>query len=125
MSRRWATGWVLVAAGAVAGVAVKAAVERAAAPAARAAAAVEPPLEFGPEEVVRVEPGSLGGRIEFSGPLVAPDTAVVRARAAVESSKAATPSEDSTPGKSTLWRPGRSNFPTNISVLNMQLSDFA
>jgi LysR family transcriptional regulator, benzoate and cis,cis-muconate-responsive activator of ben and cat genes len=60
--------------------------------------------------------------------VVTMDLALVHAPrlpAAVESSKAATPSEVSTPGKSTTWRPGRSNFPTNISVLNMQLSDFA
>ncbi len=40
------------------------------------------PLEFAPREVVQPALARLPGRVEFSGPLVAPQTAVVRARAA-------------------------------------------
>jgi RND family efflux transporter MFP subunit len=39
-------------------------------------------LEFQPHEVVRPQRAALPALIEFSGPLVAPDTAVVRAKAA-------------------------------------------
>jgi len=39
-------------------------------------------LEFQPREVVRPQWAAMPGLIEFSGPLVAPDTAVVRAKAA-------------------------------------------
>jgi len=39
------------------------------------------PLAFEPREVVRPLRASMPGRVEFSGPLVAPATAVVRARA--------------------------------------------
>jgi membrane fusion protein, multidrug efflux system len=51
-------------------------------PAAQAAASAVPTLEFGPHEVVQPRLARLARRIEFSGPLVAPDTAVVRAKAA-------------------------------------------
>ena len=40
------------------------------------------PLEFVPSEVVRPALASMPGVIEFSGPLVAPDTVVVRSKAA-------------------------------------------
>jgi len=40
------------------------------------------PLEFAPREVVQPALARLPGKVEFSGPLVAPQTAVVRARAA-------------------------------------------
>ncbi|MCC7285808.1 MAG: efflux RND transporter periplasmic adaptor subunit [Burkholderiaceae bacterium] len=39
-------------------------------------------LEFEPREVVRPQWAAMPGLIEFSGPLVAPDTAIVRAKAA-------------------------------------------
>jgi membrane fusion protein (multidrug efflux system) len=42
----------------------------------------EVPLEFAPREVVQPSLARLPGSVEFSGPLVAPQTAVVRARAA-------------------------------------------
>ena len=42
----------------------------------------KPPLEFAPQEVVRPVLTPMEERIEFSGPLVAPGTAVVRAKAA-------------------------------------------
>jgi membrane fusion protein (multidrug efflux system) len=51
-----------------------------AAPAATPAAAAAP-LEFMTQEVVRPGPAVLARTVEFSGPLVAPSTAVVRARA--------------------------------------------
>jgi membrane fusion protein (multidrug efflux system) len=41
----------------------------------------DPPLEFAPREVVQPVFAQLPGRVEFSGPLVAPRTAVVRAKA--------------------------------------------
>lgn len=40
------------------------------------------PLEFTAGEVVRPQPMAMSDRVEFSGPLVAPGTAVVRAKAA-------------------------------------------
>ncbi|MBL8314608.1 MAG: efflux RND transporter periplasmic adaptor subunit [Rubrivivax sp.] len=42
----------------------------------------EVPLEFAPREVVQPALARLPGSVEFSGPLVAPQTAVVRSRAA-------------------------------------------
>lgn len=39
-------------------------------------------LSFAPREVVRPQQGPMPGRIEFSGPLVAPGTAVLKAKAA-------------------------------------------
>jgi len=45
------------------------------------AAASAPPLEFRANEVVQPQRASLPERIEFSGPLVAPNTAVLRSRA--------------------------------------------
>ena len=42
----------------------------------------EVPLEFAPREVVQPSLARLPGSLEFSGPLVAPQTAVVRSRAA-------------------------------------------
>lgn len=41
-----------------------------------------PPLEFTPREVAQPQRARLPARLEFSGPLVAPQTAVVRAKAA-------------------------------------------
>ena len=41
----------------------------------------KPPLEFQASEVVRPTPASMPGVIEFSGPLVAPNTVIVRAKA--------------------------------------------
>jgi RND family efflux transporter MFP subunit len=41
-----------------------------------------PPLEFAPREVVQPQWARLPARLEFSGPLVAPQTAIVRAKAA-------------------------------------------
>ncbi|MBI5257031.1 MAG: efflux RND transporter periplasmic adaptor subunit [Burkholderiales bacterium] len=46
------------------------------------AAASAPPLEFRPAEVVQPVLASMPKTIEFSGPLVAPGTAIVRAKAA-------------------------------------------
>ena len=43
---------------------------------------VPPALEFTPAEVTQPQPARLSARLEFSGPLVAPQTAVVRAKAA-------------------------------------------
>jgi len=45
-------------------------------------AASAPPLEFRPNEVVQPVLASMPRTIEFSGPLVAPNTAVIRAKAA-------------------------------------------
>lgn len=56
------------------------ATSRQAAPAPKKEAA-KPPLEFQASEVVRPMPASMPGVIEFSGPLVAPNTVVVRAKA--------------------------------------------
>lgn len=42
----------------------------------------EPPLEFAPREVVQPALARLPGVVEFSGPLVAPQTAMLRAKAA-------------------------------------------
>ncbi|HSW05503.1 efflux RND transporter periplasmic adaptor subunit [Aquabacterium sp.] len=47
-----------------------------------AGAASAPPLEFRPTEVVQPALATMPRTIEFSGPLVAPNTAVVRAKAA-------------------------------------------
>jgi len=47
-----------------------------------ATAGTEAPLEFRADEVVRPVPGSLPVALRFSGPLVAPRTATVRAKAA-------------------------------------------
>lgn len=47
-----------------------------------AGAASAPPLEFRPTEVVQPTMATMPKTIEFSGPLVAPNTAVVRAKAA-------------------------------------------
>jgi membrane fusion protein, multidrug efflux system len=47
-----------------------------------AAAASAPPLEFRAQEIVRPARVALPQLIEFSGPLVAPNTAIVRAKAA-------------------------------------------
>lgn len=41
-----------------------------------------PPLEFTPREVAQPQLARLAARLEFSGPLVAPQTAIVRAKAA-------------------------------------------
>jgi RND family efflux transporter MFP subunit len=56
----------------------------AAKPAAQAGTGLKdtPALEFAPAEVTRPQPARLPLRLEFSGPLVAPQTAVVRAKAA-------------------------------------------
>ncbi|EHR69737.1 RND family efflux transporter, MFP subunit [Burkholderiales bacterium JOSHI_001] len=51
-------------------------------PPAQAAASAVPTLEFSPHEVVQPTLTRLARRVAFSGPLVAPDTAVVRAKAA-------------------------------------------
>lgn len=82
MRRRW-----LAALGAVVAVAGlgAAAVQRAITNAAKDKAGKTPAavaLEFRPQEVTRPAEVALAQRIEFSGPLVAPDTAIVRAKAA-------------------------------------------
>jgi multidrug efflux pump subunit AcrA (membrane-fusion protein) len=41
----------------------------------------EPPLEFSPREVVKPTLARMAAMVEFSGPLVAPRTAIVRAKA--------------------------------------------
>lgn len=83
-ARRW-IGVATLAAGLAAGGAWWAAGARAgaaaAAPAAAASAAAKP-LQFAAHEVVRPEPRRLDETLEFSGPLVAPGTVVVRAKAA-------------------------------------------
>lgn len=85
MRRRTAVlaGMVVVGALALAGAAWRGMLPGAVAvPAAQAAASAPPPLEFGPQEVVRPQWLRLTRRIAFSGPLAAPDSAVVRAQAA-------------------------------------------
>jgi RND family efflux transporter MFP subunit len=91
MRKRW---WVAGAVGVLAGVAAVAWVARgktgalpvgpaqAKAPMAASAASAPVTLEFSPQEVVQPTMATLARRIEFSGPLVAPDTAVVRAKVA-------------------------------------------
>ena len=89
MRRQAWIGWVVVVVLAVAAAAwvvmrpgaVVAGGAQAAAQAAKPGdAASAPPLEFRPNEVVQPQRASLPERIAFSGPLVAPGTAVLRAR---------------------------------------------
>ena len=82
--RWWVTGAVLLAAGAGAGLWLgqRAAWSGGSAQAASGAAqAASAPLEFRANEVVQPMLGQLSQTIEFSGPLVAPNTAVLRAKA--------------------------------------------
>lgn len=80
------TGWLAGLAGvAVVGGLGALIVERALSNSAKAGAAKQPAavaLEFRAQEVVRPARATLPRVVEFSGPLVAPDTAVVRAKAA-------------------------------------------
>jgi membrane fusion protein, multidrug efflux system len=80
MNKRWVVGGVVVAVLAVGGtVAVMAGRQGTDQPQAKAE---EKALDFTAGEVVLPRHQSLGGAIEFSGPLVAPNTAIVRAKAA-------------------------------------------
>jgi len=92
MKRMWWVGGVAVAVLAAAGVAMMSGLLKGPEGQAAAKADARPgagkdgkkpdvPLEFVPSEVVRPALARMPGRIEFSGPLVAPQTAVVRARA--------------------------------------------
>lgn len=82
MNKRWVIGGVVVAVlAAGGGVAVMAGKGDKSAP----TATTKPEdkvLDFTTKEVVAPQPQPLAARVEFSGPLVAPDTAVVRAKAA-------------------------------------------
>jgi RND family efflux transporter MFP subunit len=77
--------WLIGGAGLIAVVAVVTAVavtQAKPAPNAHAGEKSEPALQFGPGEVTHPALASMPLRIEFSGPLVAPSTAIVRAKAA-------------------------------------------
>lgn len=79
-TRRWVGGGALVLA--VAGVAVWASGAGTPKPAGKPAEAAAATLQFAPREVVQPTLARLPTVVEFSGPLVAPGTAVVRAKAA-------------------------------------------
>jgi membrane fusion protein, multidrug efflux system len=84
MKKKWmfAGAGVLVAAGAVGTVWwLQTGAEAAASPAPAVQAKAPTPLEFSPREVVQPQLARLSTAIEFSGPLVAPQTAIVRAKA--------------------------------------------
>lgn len=79
MNKQWWIGGVAVAVLA-AGAGVYATSGKPAAEA-KPAAAAKPALEFQPQEVVRPLQARMADAIEFSGPLVAPNTVIVRAKA--------------------------------------------
>lgn len=80
MNKRWVVGGVVVAVLAVGGTVAVMAGRQGGNPA--EAKPAEKALDFTAREVVLPRQQPLAGVIEFSGPLVAPDTAIVRAKAA-------------------------------------------
>jgi membrane fusion protein (multidrug efflux system) len=82
MNKRWVVGGVVVAVLAVGGTVAVMAARQGGQAAAGKAKPEEKTLDFTAKEVVVPRNQPLAGSVEFSGPLVAPNTAIVRAKAA-------------------------------------------
>lgn len=82
MNKRWVIGGVVVAVLAVGGTVAVMAARKGGQAAADKAKPEDKTLDFTAKEVVLPKNQPLAGAVEFSGPLVAPNTAVVRAKAA-------------------------------------------